>query len=68
MNGTAVRQDWLRRAPRLLAPYLAAVERGVEGSDGDLPLSGARPFARWFEGLVRPMSLGAPLLAGAGVV
>jgi hypothetical protein len=38
----------------------------MHGSDGDLPLSGARPFARWFEGLVRPMSLGAPMLAGAG--
>lgn len=60
------REDWLRVGPPLLAPYLAAVERGIAGSDGDLPLSGARPFARWFEGLVRPMSLGAPLLAGAG--
>jgi hypothetical protein len=59
------RSDWFRLGPRLLAPYLAAVDRGVEGCDGDMPLSGARPFARWFEGLVRPMSLGAPLLAGS---
>lgn len=60
------RADWFQLAPALLAPYLDAVERGVAGSDGDLPLSGARPFARWFEGLVRPLALGAPLLAGAG--
>jgi hypothetical protein len=61
----ANRSDWFRLGPHLLAPYLDAVERGVHGSDGDLPLSGSRPFARWYESLVRPMSLGAPMLAGA---
>jgi hypothetical protein len=64
--GLVDRSDWFRLGPHLLAPYLVGVERGVGGSDGDMPLSGARPFARWFEGLVRPMSLGAPMLAGAG--
>lgn len=59
------RSDWFRLGPPLLAPYLNAVERGVGASDGDLPLSGSRPFARWYESLVRPMSLGAPLLAGS---
>lgn len=62
----ACREDWLAVGPRLLALYLPWVERGAEQADGEIPLSGARPFARWFEGLVRPMSLGAPLLAGAG--
>ena len=62
----ADRSDWFRLAPHLLAPYLMAVECGVGGADGDLPISGSRPFARWYESLVRPMSLGAPLLAGAG--
>ncbi len=60
------RADWFRAAPHLLAPYLAAVERGIPGSDGAAPLSGARPFARWFENLIRPLALAAPCLAGAG--
>ncbi len=66
LPGVALRDraDWFRLGPHLLAPYLVAVERGVGASDGDLPLSGSRPFARWYESLVRPMSLGAPLLAG----
>lgn len=59
----ATRDDWIRVGQQLMAPWVRASEAGVDRYDGELPTSGARPFARWFEGLVRPMALGAPLLA-----
>ena len=58
----STRQDWIRSGTRLMGPWIAASEQGVDCYDGDIPTSGARPFARWFEGLVRPLSLAAPLL------
>ena len=58
------RQDWIDVAHVLLPPYLRSTDLGPNGQDGEMPTSGTNPFARWFEGFVRPMTLGAPLLAG----
>jgi hypothetical protein len=59
----STRTGWQQAAPSLLAPYLRRTMLGVEAVDQDQPASVSRPFAAWYEGLVRPMSLGAPLLA-----
>lgn len=58
----STREDWIRVGQQLMEPWVRASEEGVGRYDGEMPTSGARPFARWFEGLVRPMALGAPLL------